>query len=544
MAIFGSSKCILLLSDEGLNIYDTGPRIQVIETIPWDTQDFEEAAAAIIRKKCSGKSLLLLNDMVEQHYRKERVPKVSPFDKANIIKRRVAAAFPSYPIRSAIKLKERAPNRDGQAGGEIYLFAAVPLSDSVRKTLDVVQRCYASIAGFCLLPVESATMIHALSKKLAKRGDDVATWTIFVGQHQSGGLRQIVTKNGELALTRMTPIIDSDIDQEVWTSEVANELKGTMSYLSRFGFDPSDGLDVVIIANNSVADKMVTKVDFECNLSVLTSVEAANLLGVKIGRQEEQRYADPLHVAWAANKTKFALPLQAAQLDKISGPARIATAASVLLLGGCAFFGYQAFTSSSEWVSNATQISEVSARVTALKQEHMQEVERKRAAGIDFMLIESSTKVFGKLEKGAMKPLGVFNSIGRSLGPDLHITSLDVKPAGGGGGSSKQAASQQPTQSFVVDTPGQETLQTQYEIVIKIILPAKLDPKKGVQLISDLESRLKANLPRHLVTTIKQVADLSYTGNFVGEATSRIQEQQGEEKPDYEAQIMIQGELL
>lgn len=544
MAIFGSSKCILLLSDEGLSIYDMGSRVQLLETIPWDTQDFEEAAVNIVRKKCSGKSLLLLNDMVEQHYRKERVPKVSPFDKANIIKRRVAAAFPSYPIRSAIKLKEKAPAREGQPGGEIYLFAAVPLSDNVRKALEVVKRCYASIAGFCLLPVESASMIHALSKKLAKRGDSVATWTVFVGQHQSGGLRQIVTKNGELALTRMTPIVDSDIDQEIWTSEVANELKGTMSYLSRFGFDPSDGLDVVIIANNSVADKMVTKVDFECNLSVLTSLEAANLLGIKIGRQEEERYADPLHVAWTGRKSKFELPLQAAQLDKISGPARIATAASLLLLAGCAFFGYEAFTASSQWASNSSQISDTNNRVQSLKQEHLQEVEKKRAAGVDFMLIESSTKVFGKLEKGSMKPLGVFEVIGRSLGADLHITSLDVKPVGAASNSTAVDPAQQQPQSFVVDIPGQETPQSQYEVVIKLILPAQLDPKKGVQLISDLESRLKTNLPKHTVSIIKQVADLSYTGNFVGEATSKIQEQQGEEKPDYEAQIMIRGELI
>lgn len=522
MAIFGSSRCVLLLSDEGLSIYDMGARVQMLETIPWDTQDFEEAAVTVIRKKCRGKSILILNDMVEQHYRKERVPKVSPFDKANIIKRRVSAAFPSYPIRSAIKLKEGAPARDGQSGGEIYLFAAVPLSDNVRKTLDILQRCYASIAGFCLLPVESASMIHALSKKLAKRGDDVAIWTVFVGQHQSGGLRQIVTKNGELALTRMTPIIDSDIDQDVWTSEVANELKGTMGYLSRFGFDPSDGLDVVIIANNSVADKMVTKVDFECNLSVLTSAEAANLLGVKIGQQEEQRYADPLHVAWTGRKSKLTLPLQASQLDKISGPARIATAASILLLAGCAFFGYEAFTASSKWASNASQISDINARVETLKQEHLQEVEKKRAAGVDFMLIESSTKVFGKLEKGAMKPLGVFDSIGRSLGADLHITSLDIKPVGGVPDSVSSATGQPDQRSFVVDTPGQETPQAQYEVVIKLILPAKLDPKKGVQLISDLESRLKANLPKHTISVIKQVADLSYTGNFVGEATSKI----------------------
>lgn len=544
MAIFSPSRCVLLLSDEGLNIFDVSGRIQLLDSIPWETQDFEEAASDVIKKKCRGKSVLILNDMVEQHYRKERVPKASPFDKGNILKRRVSAAFPSYPIRASIKLKEKAPAREGQPGGEIYLFAAVPLSENIRKTLDAVQKSYAAIAGFSLLPVESASMIHALSKKLAKRGEKVATWTVFVGQHQSGGLRQIVTKNGELALTRMTPIIDTDIDQDVWTSEVANELKGTMSYLSRFGFDAADGLDVVIIANNSVADKMVTKVDFECNLSVLTAIEATNLLGIKIGRQEEERYADPIHIAWTGRKSALAMPLQAAQLDKISGPARAATAASLLLLAGCAWFGYQAFVSAGEWTSNAARISDATVRVDTLRTQHVAEVEKKKAAGVDFMLIESSTKVYDKLEKGSMKPLSVLETIGRSLGADLHITSMEVKPVGGAAPSPVAAAEQSPTQSFIVDVPGQPSAQAEYEIVISIILPAALDPKKGVELISGLESRLKENLPHHVVSVLKQVADLSYTGNFVGEATSKIEEQQGKEKQDYEAQIVIRGVLI
>lgn len=538
MAIFGPSRCVLLLSDEGLNIFDVSGQIRLVDSVPWETQDFEDAVTEIIKKKCRGKSVLILNDMVEQHYRKERVPKVSPFDKGNILKRRVSAAFPSYPIRASIKLKEKAPVREGQSGGEIYLFAAVPLSDNIRKTLGAVQKSYASVAGFSLLPVESAAMVHALSKKLAKRGENVATWTVFVGQHQSGGLRQIVTKNGELALTRMTPIIDSDIDQDAWTSDVANELKGTMSYLSRFGFDPADGLDVIIIANNSVADRMVAKVDFECNLSVLTSAEAANLLGIKIGRQEEQRYADPIHVAWTGRKGALAMPLQAAQLDRISGPARVATAASLLLLAGCAWFGYQAFVSAGEWTANASKISDATVRVNSLRADHMAELEKKKAAGVDFMLIESSTKVFEGLEKKSMKPLGVFEMIGRSLGADLRVTSMNVRPVG------EAVAGQGGAHSFAANVPGQPAAQAEYEVVISIILPAVLDPKKGVELISGLESRLRENLPQHSVSILKQVADLSYTGNFVGEATSKLEEQQGKEKQDYEAQIVIRGVLI
>jgi hypothetical protein len=477
--------------------------------------------------------------MVEQHYRKERVPKVSPFDRANIIKRRVSAAFPSYPIRSAIKLKEKAPNRDGQKGGDIYLLAAVPLSENVRRTLNAVQKSYASIAGFALLPVESAGMVQALSKKLAKVTEKASVWSIFVGQHQNGGLRQVVTKNGELALTRMTPIVDSDIDHDLWASEVANELKGTMSYLTRFGFDIGDGLDVIVIANNSVADRVVSKVDFDCNLSVLTSAEAANLLGLKIGRQEEMRYADPLHVAWTGRKSSLALPLQAAQLEAISSPAKTAMAASLVLLAACGYLGYDAFNQASTWTKNASDASNAQQQLVVIRADHAAELEKKKAIGIDFMLIENSTKVYDKLEKRAMKPLGVFDMIGKSLVPDIRITSLDVR-AVETATSLDPAAAPDPNAPPV--DPNAPVPPKEYEVVLRIVFPAELAPEKGVQKIDELEKRLQSNLPAHKVSIIKQVADLSYTGNFVGEATSQLNKDK--QKEDYEAQIMIRGTML
>ncbi len=537
MSLLSPSRCVLLLSDEGVGIYDvTSSRTQLLESVPWNTQDFEDAVAEIVRKKCRGKPILLFNDMVEQHYRKERVPRVSPFDKANVLKRRLSAAFPSYPIRASIKLKEKAPARDGQAGnGDIYLMAAVPLSESVRKTLGAVQKTYSSVSGFCLLPVESASMIHMLSKKLAKVSERAPTWTVFVGQHQSGGLRQIVTKNGELALTRMTPIVDTDIDNDLWANEVAGEIRGTMGYLSRFGFDANDGLDVIVIANNSVADKVASRIDFDCNLSVLTSQEAANLLGLKLGRQDDQRYADPLHIAWAGRKSSFALPLQSTQLEKISSPSKYATAASLILLAACGYFGYEAFTKASEWAKNNADLTRAQDALAVVKAEHADEIAKKSAAGVDFLLIENSTKVYTRLEKQSMKPLPVFDLIGRSLGPDIHIQSLEVRPV-------VEDSILTPAPDVPVD-PNAELPQKQYDVVIKIVFPAELAPEVGVQKIGELERRLKQNLPRHQVSIIKQVADLSYTGNFVGEATSQ-QNASSQEKEDYEAQILIKGVLI
>jgi hypothetical protein len=523
------------MSDEGVYIYRAGGgRAQLVENISWQSPGFEqEVAEAIVRK--GGGSVLIFNDMVEQHYRKERVPKINSLDKKNVLKRRVSAAFPAYPIRSAIKLKEKAVVADGAGNaGDVYLLAAVPLSESVRKTLSAVQKSYASVSGFCLLPVESASMVHAVSRKLKKNSGRSSVWTIFVGQHRGGSLRQIVTKNGELALTRMTPIIDSDMDQDVWSSDVASELKGTMSYLSRFGFDPSEGLDVIVIANNAAADRLVSKIDFECNLNILTATEAAGILGLKSARQEDQRYADTLHVGWLGKKSSLVMPLDAPQLAQIIRPAQMAAAASIILFAACGYLGYETYVNFTKWSSARQELETAQQQLASVTQEHAAEVAKKNAAGVDFLLMESSVQVFNTLEKRAMKPLPVFDMIGRSLGPDLHLQSLEVKPVAG------QDVPENNVESPYV--PADKIPQKEYEVVIRLVFPAKLAPEIGVQKVADLEKRLKANLPQHQVSVIKQVADLSYTGNFVGESTN--QEKKEEEQKDYEAQIMIRGSLI
>lgn len=546
MAIFSPSRCVLLLSDEGINIYDAGgSRTSLLDMIPWETADFEDAIADVVRKKCRGKSIVLLNDMVEQHYRKERVPKISAMDRANLIKRRLTAAFPTYPIRAALKLKEKPPQQNTQlAPGDIYLFGAVPLSANISNSLAAVKKTHATLSGFALLPVESSGMVQAISKKLTKPIDKQSVWTVFVGQHRNGGLRQIVTKNGELALTRMTPLMDSTGQGEQWAFEVAGEIKGTMGYLSRFGFDQRDGLDVIVIASNAAAESITSKIDFDCNLHVLTNTEAAGHLKLSLGPQDTQHYADAIHVSWTARKSALAMSLQSPQLNKIAQPVKIAMAASLVLLLTAGYFGYEAFNQASAWSSNTKNIEAANAALAATREEHAAEVERKASVGVDFLLIERSTQVYDQLEPTSMRPLPVIDLIGRSLGADIHIKGMEIKPSTNFASPAADTSQAVPVDPSAPPAPIAIPRQ-KYDIVISISFPAALAPEKGVQEISALEQRLRSNLPNHEVKVIKQVADLSYTGNFVGEATSKIEEiKNAPKKEDYEAQILIRGELI
>ena len=540
MPFFTPSRCVLLLNDEGVGVYLTGSGgVRYVDLVVWDADSFEGTLLGLLRKNAGGKSILILNDMVEQHYRKERIPKISPLDKAKVIKRRVAMAFPSYPIRAGLPLKEKVVEKEGQfPGGSLYLFAAVPLSDNIKRVMNVVKNTYASVSGFCLLPVESSDMVYGLSKKIVRTSEKPARWAIFVGQHQNGGVRQVVTKNGELALTRMTPMAEG-LDEDVWTTEVANELRGTMGYLTRFGFNALEGLDVIVIAQNSLAEKIASKVDFECNLNVMTAAEAGNLLNVRIGRQQgDHRYADLLHVAWAAKKTSYTLPLQSVQLESINGPRRVATVVTLLLAGALCYYGYEAYGKYAEISKNGSQLAAAKLRLSEMNEIHAEEIRKKEAAGVDYMAIKQSTGTFAELERTSMKPLPVIEKIGFSLGADLSIDSMDISP-------SKEVVT--PVDQYDPVTGALITASPEpqkFEIVLQITLPAKLDPEEGVRQINDLVERLKSNLPEHEVNIIKQVADLSYTGNFVGEATDTKVQADGKQKEDYKAQIMIKGRLL
>lgn len=535
-----SSKYVLVLSDEGLNFYEvSSARTILVDSIPWDTEGFEDAAADTIGRKARGRSLILFNDMVEQHYRKEKIPKISILDRANVVERRLAAAFPSYPMRASLRLKGKGGLQKVDSGGEVYLFSAVPLSDNIRKTFAAIRRAHATISAFGLLPVESSSMVHLLSKKLTKGLDKQSVWTVFVGQHQSGGLRQVVTRNGELALTRMTPITDSDQDADSWASEVATEIKGTMSYLSRFGFDANDGLDIIVIASNAAAEYVASKIDFECNLNILTSAEAGALLGIRLGAQKEGRYADPLHIAWVGKKRALTLPLKSSFISDVSRPARIAMAAIIGLVLLSGLLAYTTYNAHTVWKRSTGQLSSAQALLSATQIEHAQELENKMAAGIDFEAIDKATKGFNIIDSQSLKPLVFLDILGKALGPDISLQSLMIEPV----------KKLNPGDPGYVDPAEQVTIDdgskpakpaaTEYGIALRIVFPADLDPKIGVTQINELFARLQKAFPDFKMQIVKQVADLSYTGNFVGQSSATNVPQGAQQ--ELEAEIMLWG---
>ncbi len=518
------SRTVLMISDDALFIYMISSKgVKLVEVVPWSAENFEDNVSDIIAKDCGGKPVLILNDMVEQHYRKEKVPRVSVLDKQNVIKRKLKVAFPNYPVRAALPLKEKVAKTSKSLAASVYIFAAIPASDAFAKTMAAARRSLAPVAGFCLLPVEASDMIKKLSEKLSAKAEKKAKWTVFIGQHQNGGLRQVVIKDGELALTRMTPIVDNDDDPALWANEVHQEFQATMSYLTRFGFDPDDGLNVIVMSEDSTGEMVGDMIDAPCVFHSITSERAAKMLGVALGAQSTGYHADALNVGWIGRKGRFILPMKARQIDNVSKPRQVAMLASLLLFLGGGFQAYQMLDYYQSLQENNSEIEDVSQRKAQLNLQYQKEVKRKEDLGFDIKLIQSSLSVYEGLEKKQLEILPLFYDIGRALGRDMRIDRIEVERG---------------HTSLTRNVLSGKDKTPLFTVGMQLTFPSTTNAKKGNEEVRKLRMRLQQVLPDHVIKVTKLLEDYEYSEEIVVE-TGNVSKQTSAQ--DYVAELTIEG---
>ena len=538
VSLFSPSRCVLLVGDEALYVYSAGPRGAVLaDSVPWQAEDFEDNVTQLIRKECKGKPVLILNDMTDQHFKGgQRLPKVSSMDKAQVLRRKLQVSFPNYPIRGALQIKQGREAGQAQkdfatvggkgspkAMGGLYLFAAVPMSEPISKTIAAVRKSMAPIAGFCLLPVEASDMVTQLAQKISGKGKKAARWTVFIGQHQNGDLRQVITRDGQLAMTRMTSVANVDTDPDTWAREVNHELKATISYLSRFGYTPDEGTDMIVIAAPQAGEALEKLIDFDCNYRSFTAPEAARIIGVNIGQQEEPRFADPLHVAWAGRKTRFIMPMEAAEVSKIYRPRQYAMVGIFALALGGGYFTWQVMGQMTNMMGAHSEINTQTRAMAQVETEYNQEIERMAALGFDVKLIQGSISTFEAFEKDRVSLLPIVAKIGEALGNELRLDFVRAERV----------------QETVKSISGEsEEAYSLMDMRIALTFPATINPEVGIREINNLERQLKSLLPGFDVKIERQVASPEYTAATQG----TVGQTDGTGGPEaYPAEISIRG---
>lgn len=500
-------RAAIIMMDDGVCVHKmSGSTVSFVGAVLWRSSDFELKLAEIIERS-SVSSVVILNDAVEQHYRKEKIVIPTSLDRANIIKRRLNVAFPNYPMRSAVILKESTALSKAQAGkdaepGDVYLFAAAPSTESFGRVIRSIARTDCNIVGYGLLPVESCGMVREMSRKLAQKwgGASGATWTILIGQHRGGGLRQIVVRGTELALTRVTPVDEpSGGGGDAWAADVFNELQATLGYLSRFGYAPEDGLNIVVIGDRDHSAVIEDMVSVPCNFEALTPGEAAKLLKIKLAKGEGDHFADALHAAWAGRKTTLTLPLTAKEISDVAGPRRAASIAMLLLSVGFGVASYYASSEAVRYYQDTKNLEVAKIRQADIERIYQEELKRKESMGIDVNLIKAALDIDSRVRRQRIDVLGVLKDVSRDL-DNLRMDGFEFKNDGDVLWSGASPDEPSPVRGA--------------KFILKFSFAGNVNPKDGNKEMFELSDRLSERLTPmgYRVRVSQPLQNLTYTG--------------------------------
>ncbi len=159
--------------------------------------------------------LFIVADLIEIDFRVEIMPHASFTDAAQMRQRKLNSIYRASPFRNALNLgREAGGRRDDRV-----LLSAITNPEALSPWLPAITRLKAPLAGICVPPL--------LLDKAAKSW--ASEHTLLVSRDNDAGLRITYFFAGELRFSRLTPHLETDI-QELAPSLV-EEVARTQQYL-------------------------------------------------------------------------------------------------------------------------------------------------------------------------------------------------------------------------------------------------------------------------------------------------------------------------
>ena len=243
--------------------------------------------------------LTLFADNLAQDYRSDSLPRLSVFDRAKLIDRRLQQTFPSARLTAHLRFRQTKDK-----------FLLIGLHDSNPVFL-WADRLRARTPAITLLPVEGAR----LSARLMPESS--AGWSMLVARQKSGGLRQIVTFKNDLVFTRLTPLPPSGLSPKDEASIIARDIKASLDYLTRQGLRNASDLSVLLLTPDTL-DQAEVFANLGLNSTrALSPYAAAALLKLPFAVPQDERDSDLLFAAHflAAARPVLSLRLPDARRD-------------------------------------------------------------------------------------------------------------------------------------------------------------------------------------------------------------------------------------
>lgn len=521
----GGKKRVLMVGGEGVVLYSPSGKsgMEREASVSWDLPNFEELLSESLSRG-SGKSLVILFDGADQTYRREEnIPKLSPIDRPRFVKRKLELAFPSYPIRASMEVKPAKKKKGfslsaaGQKSAPAYLFVALPETEQVDRVSAAVMEAGVGVAGFGLLPTESSSLVTELSEKIFAGKGSRSRWALLVGQNETGGLRQVVVKDGNLALTRLTPASDAGTSGPGWVEDVVREFKATMTYISRFGYTPEDGLDVMIICGEIEKEFFSGRDMGVQHFQCINPGEALKHIGIRSFGLEKNNFADPVHAAWVGKKRSLRLPVRVPSLHRIHAPRLAANVAAIgmafgviglLGVSGQAILSYNSTQNEIEKKENQKAISE---------REYAEESKKFDDLPMNPAVVRSAMAVKDLLEKNTVNVSPTLYRLREALGGDItledislvHTAGKALTEAGSGGGRSAR-------RSFRGGGSEPEDDSGKVKITFGFSLPDRLPLEQKVIRAEKLQADLQAAFPGYNVVIVQPFSGISRDGTIKG----------------------------
>ncbi len=245
----------------------------------------------------------LLVDSFEQLYKEEPVLAANMLDQPKLVRRQMMATLPGDMLAGAYP-----QGQDPKTKRKFFLFCGVPRTDRLSAWIALLgPRLKASH----LLPLESLGLLLTVSDMQAAQPAQGVRWRVMTTMNVTGGLRQIVSKQGRMVLTRLTPAPAEDLSPAEAAAAIERDFRQTLSYVKRLGYQPGDILDFVLVVGPNLARELKARSLDATSVLITTPSELAGALGLGAVGREDTPYSDVLHALWFATRKKPRLSLAA-----------------------------------------------------------------------------------------------------------------------------------------------------------------------------------------------------------------------------------------
>ena len=368
-------------------------------------------------------------DTLDQSFKEEEIPKVSILDRRKVLARHITMAFPGANLRGARVVKETDKKT------LLYDFASVPLDGRIPGWMDFVSSLPNEKGGIHAIAPENVDLLRALAPKDAEVVEEGKNhWRHMIGINVTGGLRQIIEKNGRLSLTRLTQAPPADTPPEEFADMIARDFKATITYIRRLGYQVGEPLDLVVLTTPE-NKRVLEDLDWDSarSVSVYTPYEAGAILGLGSLGKEDQAYCDVLHAAWFISKRKSILPLtRAAALGDTKDDLRELAFVAAPYVAGllmAAVLGWSAWTGY-EYFDTANRNEQLQAQLTQLNESASRENAALTQLPYTAAQVRNVLDVAGALDAGKIDLIPLLENISAALETDAVVLSLKFDSSG------------------------------------------------------------------------------------------------------------------